>query len=170
MSDLHLVIPMAGAGSRFSEKGFNFPKPLIELQGKPFFYWSVMSMKNHVSLQDIIFVILQEHAEKYMIDREILRYFHDAKIISVPEVLPGPVFTCLKGAESITDDLPVMFNDCDHMFRCTQIYSAINSGLDCDGGLLTFESSAPRFSYVRYDDNGNVCGTIEKQADRKSVV
>ena len=30
---LNVVIPMAGAGSRFVEAGYTFPKPLIEVRG-----------------------------------------------------------------------------------------------------------------------------------------
>ena len=37
---IHLIMPMAGAGSRFAKMGFELPKPLIEIQGKPFLYWS----------------------------------------------------------------------------------------------------------------------------------
>src|SRR6056300_1680566 len=32
---LNVLIPMAGAGSRFQEAGYTFPKPLIDVEGKP---------------------------------------------------------------------------------------------------------------------------------------
>ena len=32
---LNVLIPMAGAGSRFSSAGYTFPKPLIEVRGNP---------------------------------------------------------------------------------------------------------------------------------------
>ena len=38
MAKLHLVMPMAGRGSRFFENGFVMPKPLIEINDHPFFY------------------------------------------------------------------------------------------------------------------------------------
>ena len=31
----HVIIPMAGYGSRFSQQGYTFPKPLIDVNGKP---------------------------------------------------------------------------------------------------------------------------------------
>ena len=34
---MNIVIPMAGAGSRFSKAGFKTPKPLIDVQGKPMY-------------------------------------------------------------------------------------------------------------------------------------
>lgn len=32
---LPVLIPMAGGGSRFASAGYTFPKPLIEVNGKP---------------------------------------------------------------------------------------------------------------------------------------
>ena len=46
MSKLHLILPMAGRGSRFFENGFVCPKPLIEIHGKPFFYWAARSVES----------------------------------------------------------------------------------------------------------------------------
>ena len=41
MDKIHLIMPMGGGGTRFGNMGFELPKPLIELQGRPFFYWAV---------------------------------------------------------------------------------------------------------------------------------
>ena len=32
---MNIIIPMAGAGSRFEKAGYSFPKPLIEVHGNP---------------------------------------------------------------------------------------------------------------------------------------
>ena len=53
---LHLVMPMAGKGSRFLQDGFNLPKPLIKIHNKPFFYWATESIARFYSLVDITFV------------------------------------------------------------------------------------------------------------------
>ena len=53
MSKLHLILPMAGRGSRFFENGFVCPKPLIEISGKPFFYWATRSVEKYVDCADI---------------------------------------------------------------------------------------------------------------------
>ena len=36
---IHYIMPMPGYGSRFKNMGYDVPKPLIEIYGKPFFYW-----------------------------------------------------------------------------------------------------------------------------------
>jgi NDP-sugar pyrophosphorylase family protein len=35
---LNIVIPMAGAGSRFVDAGYTVPKPFIDVLGKPMIY------------------------------------------------------------------------------------------------------------------------------------
>ncbi len=159
----HLILPMGGEGSRFYKNGYAMPKPLIEIAGKPFFYWAAKSVVNSVELTDITFVVLRQHIERHYIDREIKRYFPQARIVMLEHILPGPVFTCLEGVKELYDDAPVIFNDCDHMFGMVSLSEALNSGcFDADGALLTFESSEPQFSYVQYDSAGHVTGTVEK--------
>ena len=41
MRTLHLIMPMAGEGSRFVKEGYIQPKPLIEYQGIPLFMRAV---------------------------------------------------------------------------------------------------------------------------------
>lgn len=159
----HLIMPMGGAGSRFYKNGYMQPKPLIEINGKPFLYWATMSIKKHIDIADLTFVVLQQHIDQFNIDKVIYEYFPEARIEVLPEILPGPVFTSLKGVENILDNAPIVFNDCDHMFRCHEINEILNSAsLEADGTLLTFESDEPQFSYVRYND-GKIVGTIEKK-------
>ena len=100
MNKIHLIMPMGGGGTRFSNNGFEVPKPLIELQGKPFFYWAVQSVVKYVDVQDIIFVVLQEHIDKHQIDSRIREYYPDAVVHIIPEVLNGAVLTCCEGVKN----------------------------------------------------------------------
>lgn len=165
MQKIHLIMPMGGGGTRFGNKGFALPKPLIPLCGKPFFYWAAQSVLRFVDVQDVTFVVLQEHINRFGIDREIRRYYPDASIVVIPHVLNGAVLTCCEGLKAINDDLPLLFNDCDHAFISKSFYDFCRLGefRDVDGALLTFRSSSPNFSYVRFGENGNVVGTIEKE-------
>lgn len=163
---LHLIMPMGGAGSRFFKNGFVMPKPLIEINGKPFLYWATRSVEKYVNLADITFVVLNQHIAEFRIDKVIEKYFPEAKIEAVDfeEVESGPVMTCLAGLKNIYDSQPVLFNDCDHMFACKTFAEDINSGSwDYDGALLTFASNQPQFSYIEYED-GKIVGTVEKKA------
>ena len=44
MRPLHIIMPMAGEGSRFARAGWTTPKPLIELRGVPLFQRAISSV------------------------------------------------------------------------------------------------------------------------------
>lgn len=169
---LHLIMPMGGAGSRFFKNGFVMPKPLIEIEGKPFFYWAAQSIMKFIDVEDITFVILQEHIDKFNIDKEIKKYYPQSKLEIIPEVLAGAVLTCKEGLKNIHDDNPVLFNDCDHMFKCSAFNIDMDNGLSdetFDGGLITFKSNEPQFSYIKYDGD-TIVGTIEKKVASSDAI
>lgn len=170
MGKIHLIMPMAGEGSRFKNNGYDLPKPLIEIKGFPFFYWSTNSIAKYVDVEDITFVILKKHIEEYSIDTEIKKFYPNGKLVVIDHVLPGPVFTCKEAVKDINDSLPILINDCDHMFKCEDMNKELNKGFTKDGALLTFQSDSPQFSYVQYDGHKNVIGTVEKKVVSNSAI
>ena len=169
---LHLVMPMGGIGKRFSDGGYELPKPLIEIHGKPFFYWAVRSIQKFIKLKDLTFIVLSQHVEQFEIDKKIKQFFPYSNIVVIDykEVMGGPVATCLKSELLVNDNDGVIFNDCDHMFTCKNFYRLINSDLlECDAALLTFFSQEKQFSYVKFND-GRVIGTIEKEVASNNAI
>ena len=171
MAKFHLIMPMGGNGSRFSKNGYIIPKPLIEIYGKPFFYWACESLNRFNDVIDITFVVLKEHVEKFNIDKKILEYYKDANIIVLDHVLNGPVLTCLEGIKTVQDDFPILFNDCDHLFKSTEFNNACKEDeiLKIGGALITFNSNLPQYSYVRYDGI-KIIGTIEKEVASNNAI
>ena len=156
-------MPMAGEGVRFLQAGFQVPKPLIQLNGKPFFYWATNSLAQLPNVIDVTFVVLQEHVDKFSIDEWIKKYFPQAKIVVQPEIWNGAVLTCMLGVTAIEDHHPIIFNDCDHAFGSRAFASFLQKGqAEVDGGLLTFKSNENKYSYVKYDADGKMIGTAEK--------
>jgi dTDP-glucose pyrophosphorylase len=164
MKQIHLIMPMAGGGTRFLKDGIGIPKPMIDLQGKPFFYWAVQSVIKFVKVKDITFVVLQEHVEEYKIDKCIKSFFPNAAIVVIPQVLNGAVLTCCEGIHDIEDECPLLFNDCDHAFTSEAFYKFVKNSEfgSLDGALLTFKSNCPNYSYIVFDKEKNIKGTIEK--------
>ncbi len=158
---LNLVMPMAGAGTRFAGVGYECPKPLIPLHGKPFFYWAVESVRAQVEPERLRFVVLREHIDRFGIDREIRRYYPQGELIVLPQVLPGAVLTCLEGIKGLPDQARVLFNDCDHLFSAPALGQL--ALLPADGALLTFRAREPKFSFLELDEGGRVLRTVEKQ-------
>ena len=63
-NNLNVLIPMAGAGKRFADAGYIFPKPLIEINNKPMIQWVIESLNLKANY---IFIIQKEHQKKYNI-------------------------------------------------------------------------------------------------------
>ena len=164
MSNIHYVMPMAGRGSRFLDR-FDLPKPLLPIYGRPFFYWSTESVRKFIKPATLDFVVLQEHIERYGIDKEIQDYFPEAKFHALSNITAGAVITCINGVIDIEDDYPIVFNDCDHLFRSSAFnyYCEYGMSEEIDGILLTFSSNEPRYSFVEKDIEGKVLRTVEKE-------
>lgn len=160
---MHLIMPMGGAGTRFFDKGFECPKPLLELLGKPFFYWATQSVLKSIAVESLTFVVLQEHIDRFSIDQKILEYYPQAQIVALPKVLPGAVLTCLAGIEGLEPSASVLFNDCDHAFGASRLAAFLKEGNEAEGALLTFQSQEPKFSFLAYREDGFVSHTVEKQ-------
>ena len=150
-------MPMAGGGTRFKKNEIDIPKPLIEINDKPFFFWAAQSILKFIEIKNLIFVVLKEHIEKYNIDKKILEYYPNAKIQIINNVLNGAVFTCLEGIKLIDND--------DHAFLSKTFYKYCmeNNFNNIDGALLTFYSNEAKYSYIALDEKNNVIETMEKK-------
>lgn len=171
---VNLVFPMGGAGSRFADVGYDIPKPLIELCGEPFFKRAADSIVQYVKYERIVFVVLKEHVDKYGIDKKIKTYYPDAKIVIIPEVLPGALMTAMEGARAIHNEYPVIFMDCDLLFTSKALYDYYGSDdYDSAGTLITFKSDLDRYSYVELKDyeiaEGNVVKIAAATAEKKVI-
>ena len=62
---LNVLIPMAGAGSRFATAGYTFPKPLIDVEGKPMIQVVVENLNIDANY---IYVVQKSHREKFNLD------------------------------------------------------------------------------------------------------
>ena len=59
---MKILIPMAGEGSRFAKEGYTFPKPLVDVNGKPMIQAVVENLDFNA---EYIFLVRGEHLAKY---------------------------------------------------------------------------------------------------------
>ena len=162
--ELALIIPAAGRGSRFAKLGFAEPKPLLELHGRPFFWWAVESVRRVVATRQLIFVVLQEHIDDFAIARKIHSYYPAAQVIALPDVTGGAAETAAVGMRALARPGPVAINDCDHAFICPSLAGIVKAlQRDTEAALMCFRSASPAYSNARLDLNGKVIGTAEKE-------
>ena len=169
MRPLHIIMPMAGEGSRFLKEGWTTPKPLIMLHCEPLFKHAISSVHIDGVPMKYSFIVRQEHIDKYQIDYQIKSFLSDANIFSVLKTTRGAVETCLMAESLIADEDGVIVMDCDLEFRSKRFIEILKEILsksieEAEGGaLVSFESNEPRYSYAALDEDGFVTRTAEKE-------
>jgi dTDP-glucose pyrophosphorylase len=158
---LSLVMPMAGRGSRFAGSEV-MPKPLIDLCGKPFFWWAVESVRRIAPLDELVFVVLEDHVREFAIDARVRDYYPQATIKSLREVTSGAAETAAIGVAALQSVIPVAVCDSDHGFDPGDV-DLLADFAGRDGLLLCFESRDPAYSFACVDASGDVTHTVEKQ-------
>lgn len=159
-SKLNILIPMAGAGSRFVAEGYIFPKPLIEVHQKPMIQVVVENLNIEARF---IFLVQKEHYEKYNLKYVLQLISPGCDIIQVDGLTEGAACTTLLAKELINDENPLLIANSDQYIEWNSnecMYAFTADGID--GGLLTFESTHPKWSFAKLDDTGFVSEVAEK--------
>ena len=157
---LNVLIPMAGAGSRFAQAGYTFPKPLIEVRGKPMIQVVIENLNIEANY---IFLVQKEHYEKYNLQSVLSILKPGCKIVQVDGVTDGAARTTLLAKEFIDNDEPLVMANSDQYVEWDSnnvMYSFTADGID--GGILTFKATHPKWSYAKLDEHGFVSQVAEK--------
>lgn len=158
---LNVLIPMAGAGSRFAQAGYTFPKPLIEVRGKPM----IQTVVDNLNMEaNYIFIVQKEHYEKYNLKYLLNLIAPNCKIVQVDGLTEGAACTTLLAKEFINNEEPLVMANSDQFveWNSNEVMYAFNAD-SIDGGILTFKATHPKWSYAKLDENGFVSEVAEKK-------
>ena len=157
---MNVLIPMAGAGSRFQQAGYTFPKPLIDVEGKPMIQVVVDNLNIEATY---IYVVQKEHREKYNLDTLLNLITPNCKIVEVDGITEGAACTTLLAKEFIDNDQPLVMANSDQFIEWDSnefMYKMIEQKVD--GGILTFKAIHPKWSFAKVDEYGYVTEVAEK--------
>ena len=158
---MNVLIPMAGAGSRFAEAGYTFPKPLIEVGNKPMI--QVVTDNLNIDAHHI-FIVQKEHYKKYNLETVLKLIKPNCSIVQVEGVTEGAACTTLLAKKLINNDNPLVIANSDQFVEWNAnevMYAFSTEGID--GGILTFQSTHPKWSYAKKNDSGFVSEVAEKK-------
>jgi HAD superfamily hydrolase (TIGR01509 family) len=157
---MNVLIPMAGAGSRFQQAGYTFPKPLIDVEGKPMIQLVVENLGIDANF---IFVVQKEHREKYNLDTLLNLIAPNCKVVEVDGLTEGAACTALLAKEYIDNENPLFFANSDQFVEwdSTEFMYKMNE-TDADGGIVSFRATHPKWSFAKVDENGLVTEVAEK--------
>jgi HAD superfamily hydrolase (TIGR01509 family) len=157
---MNVLIPMAGAGSRFANAGYTFPKPLIEVNGKPMIQVVVENLNIDAHF---IFLVQKEHYEKYNLKQLLNLIAPGCDIIQVDGLTEGAACTTLLAKELINNDNPLLMANSDQFVEWNSnecLYAFTADAID--GGIVSFKATHPKWSFAKLDDMGYVTEVAEK--------
>jgi HAD superfamily hydrolase (TIGR01509 family) len=158
---MNVLIPMAGAGSRFEQAGYTFPKPLIDVNGKPMIQRVVENL--NIDARHI-FIVQKSHYEKYSLQHTLNLISPNCEIVQVEGMTEGAACTTLLAKEFINNDEPLILANSDQYVEWESnqfMYSCMAD--DIDGSILTFRSTHPKWSYAKLNEEGFVTEVAEKK-------
>lgn len=158
---LNVLIPMAGAGKRFVDAGYIFPKPLIEVNGNPM----IQSVVNNLSIDaNYIYIVQKEHFDKYHLDYLLNAITPNCKIVQVDKLTDGAAITALMAKELIDNDNPLIIANADQIVDWNSrdfIYELYSK--NADGGIAIFKSNHPKWSYAKMNSFNLISEVAEKK-------
>lgn len=158
---MNVLIPMAGAGSRFASQGYTFPKPLIEVRGKPMIQVVVENLNIDANYT---FIVQKEHYEKYSLQYLLNLIAPNCNIVQVDGLTEGAACTTLLAKEFIDNDAPLVMANSDQFveWNSNECLYAFNAD-GVDGGIITFKATHPKWSYAKIGEDGFVSEVAEKK-------
>ena len=157
-----IIIPIGGLGIRFKDNGYNTPKALINVFGKPIIYY----LLDNLNLKEVDFVYIPYNKEyqKYNFEDRLTKDYPHIKFI----------FYCLEqntrgAAETINialnnlnnhEDIPVLCLDSDNFYLCDIIKEW--KGNNCVFSINN-TNAAPIYSYIVCNEYNCIIDMKEKE-------
>ncbi|WP_370523323.1 glycosyltransferase family 2 protein [Helicobacter winghamensis] len=159
---MNILIPAAGAGSRFAKEGYEKPKPFIDVLGKPMI---VRVLENlNVDNAHYIIILQKTHLEQ---EKELCNKIskdYNVSFVGVESLTEGTACSVLYARELINNNTPLMIANSDQIIDI-DINEYIN---DCknrnlDGSILCFKDKekSPKWSFVRM--NGELITEVKEK-------
>ncbi len=160
---LNIVIPMAGAGSRFAVAGYLLPKPLIDVAGRPMIEVVIKNIRP-VRPHRFIFICQKAHLEQYALSRFLRALDPECVVLETEGVTEGAACTVLKARHLIDSTEPLMIANSDQYvdFNINHYLARLDEN-DWDGMLMTMWADDPKWSFVALDATQHVVRVVEKE-------
>lgn len=154
---------MAGEGSRFSKEGYTFPKPLIDVNGKPMIQTVVENLDYDA---EYIFLVRKEHLETYEGLYSTLERITNGKfkVVQIDELTEGAACTALLAKDYINDSEDLLIANSDQFIEYSpENFKTLKEMTDADAIVYTFEAVHPKWSFVKTNSRGVVTEVAEKK-------
>ena len=160
---MKILIPMAGEGSRFAKEGYTFPKPLIDVRGKPMIQLVVENLDFDC---EYVFLVRKKHLEKFDGLLETLQRITNGRcsIVEVDGLTEGAASTALLAEKHIDCDESLLIANSDQFIQYEpKNFNTLKSLTNLDAIVFTFNAVHPKWSFVKTNSRGFVTEVAEKK-------
>ncbi|MEN9335777.1 MAG: hypothetical protein RLZZ500_764 [Bacteroidota bacterium] len=159
---LKIIIPLAGSSELYTNAGFSYPKPLVEIDGKPMIQVVIEQFQSITEPFQAVFILKEEDVRKFHLDNTIRLLAPNSEIVKLKNDTKGALCSILMTIDSLSDDDRILVLNGDQIINHN--FQSILQSFDerkADVGIVTFPSVHPRWSYARIEQ-GEVVQTAEK--------
>ena len=159
---LKIILPLAGSSDLFQKAGFPYPKPLIEINGKPMIEWVIESTKSLAIPSQIIFIIKEADSNVYHLDNTLKLLDPNCEIVKLKNETKGGLCSVLMAIDLINEDDSVLILNSDQIIdEKLSLFHDFWKQKKSDVGIVTFKSVHPRWSYALTEGDA-IIQTAEK--------
>lgn len=159
---LNIVVPMAGAGSRFVAAGYVDPKPLVRVHGVPMIRLVIENLRPRLEHR-FIFLCQDAHLRKYDLAAMLQCWAPGSEVIPLQGLTEGAACTVLCAKSLIDNDTELMIANSDQ-YVDTDINQYLNAmrARSLDAQIMTMKAKDPKWSFIKMSKDGYVNAVVEK--------
>lgn len=157
-----LILPLAGAGSRFSKVGYKDPKPLIDVNGLPMIIQAVNCLPE---TSRKVFICLDEHLKKYALASTIQTNYKNSEVYGINEITQGQACTCEIGIKNgnVDAESSILISACDNgVYYDIEKYQKLVDDPTVDIIVWSFRNNPTSrnnpnmYAWLETDENDNI--------------
>jgi capsule biosynthesis phosphatase len=166
---MNIIVPMGGIGERFARVGYRFPKPLVNIVGRPMIFWLLDNLV--LGPDDRVYVAINDSIDAEFAIGDRLRTEYSSCVWGIETVTLNfqtrgaaeTVFIVLQGITADRLGRKTVSLDCDTLYFCDVLadFRALRPGVNA---CFYFEDEGdkPVFSYLHLDADSRVLDVREK--------
>ena len=167
---MRLILPMAGNGSRFFDDGYDLPKPLIDVGGKPMFIRVIENLGNTMDFEEITCIVRRDHVEEYAIDDRIKQCDSKIEIVITDGLTEGAACTVQLATNKKSQHSLMVANTDQIQIWDRKKFDGLRRGWDWayddySGTIMTFEPDhdEPKHSYITVNGTTNTVTKLQEK-------
>jgi hypothetical protein len=155
---INVIVPLAGQSDDFAKAGYRFPKPLVNIVGRPLMCWMIDQLQLHAD-DTVILALPREMEKKHALERRLRDEYPnlDIRLVLLDFVTRGPAETLFAVLQHLSQqelERRTISLDCDTLFFkdiLTQ-FRTLPPGISSTWFFESQEDHA-LYSYIRFRED-----------------